>query len=63
MLVRDFIQPSGWETGCPDAPRARKIVFPVGLVIESLEWTEHTGLHAHETSPGIVGTAIAESRN
>ena len=28
METRDLSQPSGWETGCPDAPSARKIVLP-----------------------------------
>lgn len=31
MLTRDLSQPYGWVTGCPDAPRARKIVLPVDV--------------------------------
>lgn len=29
MLTRDLSQPSGWLTGWPEAPSARKIVLPV----------------------------------
>ena len=33
MDVRDLSQPSGWEIGWLDAPRARKIVFPRRVLI------------------------------
>jgi hypothetical protein len=53
--TRDLSQPSGWEAGWPDAPRARKIVLPVDVNVRE-EWGrkvggedgECTSLHGHE---------------
>jgi hypothetical protein len=70
METRDLSQPSGWEVGWPDAPRARKIVLPgdvsVGGVKSGEGWKRgglnwHTSLHGHEAAPGIVGAAVAET--
>jgi hypothetical protein len=52
----DLSQPSGWETGWPDAPSARKMVLPIDGDVRE-EWGRkaegedggRTGLHRHET--------------
>lgn len=64
---------AGWL----EAPRARKTVLPVDIMVSSLslrgwfssKWVEvgvgegRTGLHANEAVPGIVGARVAESRD
>jgi len=61
--TKDFNQPSGCDTGWPDAPRARNMVLPSPYVsrVGSLEERISTRLHAHETCPGIICTAVAET--
>src|SRR3954463_15100251 len=72
--TRDFSQPQGLLDGWLEAPKPRKMVFPVsrGLLVLRLCWLwpgplrdrpwdviNHTSLHAEETGPCVVGTAIA----
>jgi len=61
--TNDFNQPSGCDTGWPDAPRARNMVLPSTRVSRVGGFDERisTRLHAHKAGPGIVRTAVAET--
>lgn len=68
MEQSDFNQPQGLLVGWPEAPRPRKMVFPVYyqyrklyIVSKGVVLSEPTGLHRQETGPRIVGAAVTES--
>lgn len=74
METSDLSQPHGLPDGRFEAPRPRKIVFPVFVSMLYLNWlwwacsevgrgelAGRTCLHGQETRPGIVGGRVTET--